>query len=231
MEKFEEIMEPIFESVKGTPPHSNYGDEGFGFWLSDIQYKLMPSDAHGLLKKTDIDKIIAAYEAQGGLTYDQLIALFPDSRLQEERQRERQREERQREERREERPREPVTFYDKQVTFSDKNPTFIDVFGFPEAYKLYKTFAKQGPEEFLELIKKEFKVLLTENPNIDTSFIPDHEFTSFANAIGLDTREIENIIQNRPIQSAVVGKKGGKTKRRKNKKTKRRKNKKTKRRK
>jgi hypothetical protein len=182
-EKFQEIMEHIFESMPNTPEYRNFRGD-FGIWLGQIQYKLMPSNALGLFKKNDIDKIIAAYEAQGGLTYDQLIALFPDSRLQEERQREEQ-------------PREPVPFYDKRVTFSVKKPKFIEVFDFKDFYKMYKEYEQQRNIEFLELIKEEFKDILTKTPDVDTSFIPDSDFTPFAKAIGLDPRTIEIIRSNR----------------------------------
>ena len=198
--QYEEIMESIFESMKNTPEYREFQGV-FGLWLGHIQYELMPDESLKLFTDKEKQQIIDTYEEQRGLTYDQLIELFPNSRLSKRRREEQQEE-------------------------------------LKKFYKLYKKEEALGDnEEYLDVYKTDLKRILTANPNIDTSFILDRNFTPFAKAIGLEKDVIDMIRSNRfkkkrPLVSAFFGYgKGGKTKRRKNKKTKRRKNKKTKRRK
>jgi hypothetical protein len=114
--------------------------------------------------------------------------------------------------------------------YVDNSPTQLyDSLTLEQLYNNYKS--NKSEENRYYLINK------LRTPGIDTSSIPDGEFTPLAKELNIDpqstaykTIKKERFKKKHPIVWSLFGKKGGKTKRQRNKKTKRRRNKKTKRR-
>ena len=114
--------------------------------------------------------------------------------------------------------------------YVDNSPTQLyDSLTLEQLYNNYKS--NKSEENRYYLINK------LRTPGIDTSSIPDGEFTPLAKELNFHPQSIEykrikkeRFKRKHPIVWSLFGKKGGKTKRQRNKKTKRRRNKKTKRR-
>jgi hypothetical protein len=196
---YKAIMKPIYDNWLSE--HEKRKETPFGVWLPQIETKLskLANENFGMLNYEEKKRIIAEQANSRGNPLTLIQIQRLFNQLYEEKEEIKRERERERAQR------------------ESKNESLEELY---HLYKLHELTIQKADK---------FKQMLADNPDIDTSFILDRDFTPFAKAIHLDPSVIKTIRRNR-FNKKWWGK-GGKTKRRKNKKTKRRKNKKTKRRK